>query len=235
MNTMLVNYDAKVTIRAETELERWRAASAGSKEPETLAWIRSFEAGSKFLDIGANIGLYSLYAAKKRVQTLALEPHPGNFMALAINQRQLNRALPMRVMCGGAGAKDEMRDFWFDTVEAGTTGGSYEATDGTGRQYVRIYTVDYLMLIHGPFDHIKIDVDGSEMQIVRGMTKSLKSRAFESCLIEVDPGLKGIITATFEQAGYSLDNEFNTMTHHSRERRAEEGINVENIVFTRVP
>ena len=234
MNTMLVNYDAKVTIRAETELERWRAETAATKEPETLAWIRSFQAGDTFLDIGANIGLYSLYAAKQQVPTVAVEPHPGNFHALVTNQRFLNRALPMRVVCGGAGAKDEMRDFWFDGVEAGSTGGSYTTTKGKQRQYVRIYTVDYLAKLYGPFTHIKIDVDGEELKIVKGMRHSLRKRAFESCLIEVEPKIKKPVIIAFEQAGYCLDNEFNTMSPHSRERRAEEGIYVENIVFTRL-
>jgi hypothetical protein len=39
----------------------------------------------------------------------------------------------------------------------------------------------------------------------------------------------GILTA----AGFTTDNRFNSMTPHSRERRAKEGIDAENIVFTR--
>lgn len=44
----------------------WRAKSFSTKEPETLNWIDQFSENSIFYDIGANIGLYSLYAAKKK-------------------------------------------------------------------------------------------------------------------------------------------------------------------------
>jgi FkbM family methyltransferase len=219
-------------VRQETATEKWRAETFWDKEPETIAWIDSFLRGQRFLDIGANIGLYSLYAAKRRVNTISIEPHPGNFEALVINQRFLNRALPMRAILGGAGRKDEMQDFWFYTVEAGTTGGSH-ILKAKHRQHVRVYTVDYLMNLYGPLDHIKIDVDGEELQIVQGMKGCLTARTFRSCLIEVGPLSKDHIVEALEKAGYTRGNEFNTMTPHSRERRKEEGIQVENIVFVR--
>ena len=44
----------------------YRAKTFSSKEPETLNWIDTFEDGSTFYDIGANVGLYSIYAAKSK-------------------------------------------------------------------------------------------------------------------------------------------------------------------------
>ena len=49
---------------------RYRASTFESKEPETLAWIDGFKKNDSLLDIGANIGMYSLYAAKKGVKYL---------------------------------------------------------------------------------------------------------------------------------------------------------------------
>src|SRR5688572_16327185 len=43
-----------------------RAASLFDKQPATIAWIDAFPAGSVFWDIGANVGVYSLYAALGR-------------------------------------------------------------------------------------------------------------------------------------------------------------------------
>jgi hypothetical protein len=42
-----------------------RAVSMFTKEPETIAWIDEYvKEGDVFYDVGANIGNYSLYAAK---------------------------------------------------------------------------------------------------------------------------------------------------------------------------
>ena len=220
-------------MRQETEYEKWRAETFWTKEPETRAWIRSFRNDSAFLDIGANVGIYSLYAGKRGVRTLALEPHPGNFMSLVINQRFMNRGLPVRPLLGSAGNKNEMRNFYFTTASSGSTGGSH-TKKRSQCQYVRMYAVAFMMENYGPFDHVKIDVDGGEAAIVIGMKNALAEGQIESCLIEVEPDSKHIIVNRFTECGYTMDNQFNTMTPHSRERRAQEGIDVENIIFTRL-
>ena len=60
-----------------------------SKEPETLDWINSFENNEKtvFWDIGANIGLYSIYNALKNDKsiTYAFEPSTSNLRVLSRN------------------------------------------------------------------------------------------------------------------------------------------------------
>ena len=56
------------------------------KEPETLEWIDSIPEGSVIWDIGANIGLYSCYAAKHRnCKVFAFEPSIFNLELLARN------------------------------------------------------------------------------------------------------------------------------------------------------
>ena len=61
------------------EICRYRASSFLYKEPETIKWIDSFNSSEYFLDIGANIGIYSLYAAKKGISTTCIEPDALNF------------------------------------------------------------------------------------------------------------------------------------------------------------
>ena len=57
-----------------------------TKEPETLTWMDSFEENAIFYDIGANVGLYSIYAAiKKDVQVFCFEPSFFNLEFLARN------------------------------------------------------------------------------------------------------------------------------------------------------
>ena len=50
-----------------------------SKEPETIKWINSFTKDSVFFDVGANIGIYTLYSAVMRENTVySFEPHVKN-------------------------------------------------------------------------------------------------------------------------------------------------------------
>ena len=60
-----------------------------TKEPETLAWIDNFEGDNKitFWDIGANIGIYSIYAAlsHKNIQIISFEPSTSNLRVLSQN------------------------------------------------------------------------------------------------------------------------------------------------------
>ncbi len=52
-----------VKIATGTEHEAFRAFTFFGKEPETLAWIDSFADEPVLYDVGANIGIYSLYTA----------------------------------------------------------------------------------------------------------------------------------------------------------------------------
>ena len=59
---------------------RFRAETALSREPDTRAWIDGFETGGVFWDIGANVGVYSLYATLRR-QCRSIALHGGHIRA----------------------------------------------------------------------------------------------------------------------------------------------------------
>ena len=68
------------------KINRFRLDTFCTKEPETLEWIDSIPKGSILWDIGANVGLYSCYAAKARnCQVFAFEPSVFNLGLLARN------------------------------------------------------------------------------------------------------------------------------------------------------
>ena len=64
-----------------------RATTFSSKEPDTLNWIDSFDPDVVFWDVGANIGLYSIYTAlkKKNSTVISFEPSVFNLELLARN------------------------------------------------------------------------------------------------------------------------------------------------------
>ena len=76
----------KLFFYVPNEMNRFRVNTFFTKEPETLAWINGFKKNETFFDIGANIGLYSCYAAKKiQCNTFAFEPSFFNLELLSKN------------------------------------------------------------------------------------------------------------------------------------------------------
>ena len=66
-------------------ISRWRAESFSDKEPETLEWIEKIPKESVLWDIGANVGIYTCYAAKRGVKVFAFEPSVFNLEVLSRN------------------------------------------------------------------------------------------------------------------------------------------------------
>ena len=63
-----------------------RAQSLLTKEPDSLKWIDAMQPGSVFWDIGANVGVLSLYAASRGdLQIWAFEPAAVNYYNLVAN------------------------------------------------------------------------------------------------------------------------------------------------------
>ena len=183
----------------DTPIEEYRVESFYCKEPETIAWLESFEDGDVLFDVGANIGLYSLYCAwlYPTSQVYAFEPHPANYAKLCRHVEK-NRwhdrihchriALDIRRHLGG---------LHIPNMESGESGAQIIApVDEDGREFIpsRIYQT-----IHYDFsgfvkdfdipnvDHVKIDVDGHEKEILAGMEKYLNRRTIKSLLVDLSP------------------------------------------------
>ena len=81
--------DKEIKFFVPNRLLERRVDTYFSKEPETLEWIDSFEKKTNliFWDIGANIGLYSIYNSLKHPKstTIAFEPSSSNLRVLTRN------------------------------------------------------------------------------------------------------------------------------------------------------
>ena len=76
--------EIKLDINSDWTL--FRARTLISKEPETISWLRGFKKGSVFYDVGANVGVYTLFASLiSQVKTYSFEPSSSNFVTLVKN------------------------------------------------------------------------------------------------------------------------------------------------------
>lgn len=176
---------------------RYRAASFSVKEPETLTWLENIPKGAVLWDIGANVGLYSIYACKARdCRVFAFEPSVFNLELLARNI-YLNGAQQKAVIVPVA-LSDALGPSLFkmsSTAWGGalsTFGQDFDQHGGKLNSIFEYQTMgmtmdDAMRLLNIPAPRfIKIDVDGIEHFILRGGAETLKG--VESVMVEIDDG-----------------------------------------------
>lgn len=175
-----------------------RSKSYATKEPNTIKWIENyFKPGDVIYDIGANIGQYSLYSAKllnSDCQIYAFEPEALNYAKLNINIKLNNLSECILAYPLALTNENKIDKFYINQFDFGQANHSF----GVIRDYLNQkfnpshtqgafgITLDSLVLDYGldyP-NHIKVDVDGLERQVVEGGSKILADSRVKSVLIE---------------------------------------------------
>ena len=136
--------------------------------------------GDVFVDVGANIGLFSLIAARrvgKSGAVYAIEPAQRTFRRLQDNVK-LNDFL--NVQCFQSALSDESGEFPFYTSEDGFDAWNSIARPIAGksfsREFVQCVTWDHFArnrALLGAVTMMKIDVEGWEVHVLRGANEAL--------------------------------------------------------------
>ena len=194
----------------------WRARTFLTKEPETLEWIDTFESGDVLFDVGANIGLYSIYAASRSVRVVAFEPESQNYAL--INQNIFLNGLGEKVQCLAVALADRngVDYIYLSRFRAGESMHAFaDPLDWQRRPFnpsfqqgsVAFSLDGFLDFQPEPFPtHIKIDVDGIEAKVVRGAARTLRDERLQSLLVEFDGASADdrAAIADIEHAGFRL-------------------------------
>ena len=177
----------------------WRAKTFYTKEPITIKWIRSFQKNEIFFDIGANIGVYSIFAGLiNSSNVFSFEPESNNYQVLMqniITNELTDIIIPFQI---GISDKTELTNLNLNSFAAGlshhTVGeNALNETDlkpikSKYKQGLFSSTLDDLCFKWGlPIpSYIKIDVDGIENKIISKSDKILSSSLLKSVLIEIN-------------------------------------------------
>ncbi len=184
----------------------------GKDEPETIAWINSLPPGGVYWDIGANIGLYAVYAAAQGQQVLAFEPSAASFAALMRNVEVNGLGDQVAAYCLAFADETKLDALHMSGTAAGHSMHSFGGAETIGgavqavfRQAVPGFTVDAFRALFGlpAPDYIKMDVDGLEPAILRGAEATLP--LVRAVLVEIDGNARDSgaleIRARLEAAG----------------------------------
>lgn len=180
------------------------AASMMSREPDTIAWLdERVQPGDHLWDIGANIGIYSIYAAlREGVTVTAFEPVSGNF-AVLVDAITLN-GLGARIAPLAMGVSDKtalLTIYLIDTApgtglhaldKPANVQGAFEPKAAVTVAVIRGDDAIQKFGVTQP-THIKIDVDGHEIRVLEG-------------LLPVLPGVKTLWIEMMDEAEASGEN-----------------------------
>jgi FkbM family methyltransferase len=178
-------------------LSKYRAETLLTKEPETIAFLDSIAPGSIFWDVGANIGIYSIYASlKKNISVFCFEPSMMN-LELLFRNIQLNGVSEIVRIVPVALSNTSTIDTLYMSANnlhwAGAHNsfgnnvlqdGSKMTTSITSKQ-LALSASDLIEKFGVPIPrYIKIDVDGLESLVLKGFFGHIAS--IEWILVEVD-------------------------------------------------
>jgi FkbM family methyltransferase len=167
--------------------------------------------GCTFIDVGANVGWYTLLACGLRAKhVFSFEPNPRMAellrKTLSVNGYKDDR---VTLVQGACGAEAGISDFWADPVEVG--GGHMTDGEENGRpdapvESVAVVRIDDVLERHG-YEHgyaiVKIDVEGFEPEVLAGMPKLLALTPIMFLEHAQSAGHRGMYVALHD-IGYSL-------------------------------
>jgi FkbM family methyltransferase len=151
-------------------------------------------AGARIFDVGANKGFKAEVFARLASQVVCVEPDRTNVDVL----RRKFRSNPSITIVDAAVGTEE-GELMFNVIDAGSAYNtlstkwieSLEQADGTrpalklSEQYpVRVVTLDVLIARFGTPHYVKIDVEGFELEVMRGLSKPVPFVSFELNLPE---------------------------------------------------
>ena len=205
-------------------ISAYRAKTFFSKEPDTIDWIKKKGGADKILyDVGANMGIYSIYYAKMfKSNVYAFEPSFKNLDLLVKNINLNLLADKVHAISNPLSKNFIFSNFFQIKSSPGFAGATFNdnlvkknmiTKDTNGSTESLEYTtlglsidnLTALNLIKKP-DLLKIDVDGNELDVIEGCRKTIEQSNTISILIETRQETEINIKKEFEILGLKKSN-----------------------------
>ncbi len=202
-----------LTLEANTEPEQNMRVVACAKEPWTVQVIETLEPGEVFYDIGANVGSYTLLARARKLVVVAFEPIAENYATL-IRNLALNSMLDQVIVIPLA-LGPMVGLTWIHISDMRSGAASHLMTSDTQKrsyhkQLLPVMTGDKLLELYDlPRPHaLKIDTDGSEPDVLRGLEETLKGEQLRVMMIELHDQWDGALTGWLAERGWKVAEAF---------------------------
>ena len=179
-----ISNDSTIWFRTGHGRLFWRALDTPSLALDTNNWIKTFDQNDVFYDVGANIGLYSIMAAKfLNANVYAVEIDLMNTRMLYENIYMNNCHDKVAILPFGLDSSSHQEKLFLKTMSYGDAlhnlrqSSSFLTKRSEIQVNVPVFRLDDVIKILGlpPPTKIKIDVDGIDLDILKGSVQALKT------------------------------------------------------------
>jgi FkbM family methyltransferase len=162
-------------------------------EHEIIDWVKNnfMHNEKRFIDIGAHVGTYTWTLAPYCKEVVAFEPTKRTYNFLCANVMLKNLSNKVTAHNVALGESTSRQIFYERSKDGGTNGFALEYHDG---QWLGNNQDNYLMTVErldsyslNDIGFIKIDVEGHELQVLKGATETLKENNYPPILFESWP------------------------------------------------
>jgi FkbM family methyltransferase len=186
----------QLILFSPNQFSSYRAETIFTKEEDTIQWIKSCGShDALFIDIGANIGIYTLfYLSYFSGKAIAVEPGFEHLSLLSRNLSVNNLSDRCTIIPLPINSRAERTRIRFHLSDGPGPASKTEEYDKSRESSFFTSTINLsMLLVNGKFiseDNlqnlvIKIDVDGPEMEVLSGIWDLLESCRKVSLMIEI--------------------------------------------------
>jgi FkbM family methyltransferase len=218
-----------------SEIPKFRAETFWTKEPETIHWINRNLSESTdiglLIDVGANIGIYSLYATtvNSSISVFAIEPVPSTFRELNSNielNRKVGQISSFMVALSYESGSGTLKNV---DPRLGSSGAQIQLAVSDEIAPTKVLSGDRVLKDEwgkgdsGKKVMIKIDTDGNELDVLNGFKEAFKDGCIVTVLIETHPTNRNEIESFFRRFNFREDESYLSVEGHSNHRREAKG------------
>ena len=211
-------HNKEVKFYTPTKKTAGRVKKIFRKEPITITWMDNMQSGDVVIDIGANVGMYSLMSAVSRnAKVYAFEPEASNYNLLCQNIRLNNMGDRITAYCAGNLDFDGFSVLNIANNRDVGPGGSCHTVDEEKNFDLSRMSVAFKQGINTVMldtfckqmniipDHIKMDVDGLEHRVINGGLETIQKA--RTVIIELNTNLKehNDSISKMKSLGFKLD------------------------------
>jgi len=218
----------EIKFYCPSKIASFRVKTFFTKEPETIEWMNEYGSEKNCLyDIGANMGIYSIYYAKKfKSDVYAFEPSFRNLDLLARNIK-LNLLEKQIFLIPNPISENFLFSEFFQLQAIAGLAGATFGDENIKNSFIKTknddkkndmisyktlgLSIDNLIELNliKPPNLIKIDVDGTELDVINGCKKTIQKVEKVSILIETRAETHNYFETKIKNLGLKKINQFN--------------------------